>query len=228
MTRIEGQILGPDGHPLWGYYVKVGSIPGPWNAISEASDGDGFVFVGLDDKPKAGHWYIYVIGPNNAQLSPLIEVETTDTDCRPGGSGVQTPQVVFKAVGEPPPRELVPRIPPDSYPFWVEYLWWEPSCEMTHVEGFVRDAHGNLLSGYTVKIMSIPGPWEAVSSLTGADGSYGFLLAPEPKAGRWFVFVVGAEDKQLSPTAEFETTLGGCEPGGNGIQKVHVEFRRRY
>lgn len=229
MTAIEGQVLGPAGELLEGYFVLVGSSPGPYWTIGGPTDGEGFYRVVLADEPKEARWYVYVVGANHVQRSPAVFVQTTSWGCLPGDPGNQTPQVVFKSVGPPPPKEYVARVPPGDDEFWMEYHWAEPNCSRTKVVGYVRDVHGNGMGGKVVVIGSNEGPWQAQGTTAG-DGSYGFLLDPNgPKAGKWYVYVATDDgETRISDRVDLETTAADCAPGGQGRQTVHVEFRRRW
>lgn len=229
MTALEGHILGPNGEPLEGYFVKVGSDPGPWWTVGGPTDGDGFYRVILANEPKAARWYVEVVGANLVKRSPTVFVETTAWGCQPTEKGSQTPQVVFKSVGAPPPKQYVSRIPAGTEEFWAEYVWAEPNCDRTKIVGYVRDRNGDPLGGLMMKAGSNEGPWEAFTTTSAGDGSYAFLLdSSRPKAGKWYVHVATADGEQrISTRIDLETTAPDCTPGGEGRQTLHVEFRRR-
>jgi hypothetical protein len=230
-TRIEGYIYDRFEEPLQGYYVLIGSIPGPWTALSAPTNERGFFSVGIANGAKAGRWFAMIVGEGLVQLSPRVEVETTEWGCVRGEGGNQTPVMAFISYGDPPEKAYVTRVPPlqgidGNEDFWIEYNWGEPSCQMTRVEGVIRDRHDNGMSGRTVKVRAEPGPWSAVSAITKDDGRYDFLLDYAPKAGKWIVYIIGVDDLQLSPFAEVETSAD-CGPDG-GNQIIHVEFRERW
>lgn len=229
MTAIEGKVLGPRGEEMEGYYVLVGSSPGPYWTIGGPTDTSGFYRVMLADEPKDGRWYVYVVGANHVQRSPMVFVDTTSWGCQPLDPGNQTPEVVFKSIGTPPPKEYVARVPAGSEEYWVEYHWAEPNCNRTKVVGYVRDIHGNGKPGEVVVIGSNDGPWEAKGTTTG-DGSYEFLLdSNSPKAGSWYVYVATSDgENRISTREDLATTAPECAPGGPGRQTIHVEFKRRW
>jgi hypothetical protein len=103
-----------------------------------------------------------------------------------------------------------------------------PNCGLTQVWGYIRDAAGNGLPNYAVKVATADGTWSTVSNSSGANGYYDIVLAPGAKAGRWQVFVIAVDGSKLSPGVEVETTATDCLPGGKGVQTPRLDFRRRW
>jgi hypothetical protein len=99
-------------------------------------------------------------------------------------------------------------------------------CGPTRIWGYILDAAGNGLSSYTIKVAATEGGYSTISNPSAADGYYDITLAPEPIAGRWHVFVVAADGRQLSPVVEVETTATDCAPGGSGVQTPRLDFKR--
>jgi len=138
----------------------------------------------------------------------------------PGGSASPSP------VSTPSPTATPAST--SSYDFALEKLENIPNCGLTQVWGYIRDAAGNGLSNYTVRVTTADGSWSTVSNPSDASGYYDIVLAPGAKAGKWQVFVVAADGSKLSSVVDVETTATDCQPGGKGVQTPRLDFKRRW
>jgi hypothetical protein len=105
---------------------------------------------------------------------------------------------------------------------------------MTYLEGTVWDADlSEQLSGVLLKVC-VEGEFWCDTLQTGqdakkGDGYYCAVFDDEgAREGNWWVAVVDAEGKALSPAIRFTTDTEDCEPGGIGRQWVIIDFRRNY
>lgn len=97
LTAIGGTLLDAQGAGVAGYRVVVGyDAEGAWSHTTDPTGGDGKYGVILDNKPKPGRWYVYIIDSGGNQVSPRLLIETTDTDCAPTGAGRQNMKVNFR------------------------------------------------------------------------------------------------------------------------------------
>jgi len=109
-----------------------------------------------------------------------------------------------------------------------------PDCAATTLEGTVWDVdRAKQLAGVLLKVC-IEGEYWCGSLRTGEDpdkgaGYYVATLDPEePKAGNWFVAVVDAQGRPLSPAVRFQTDTKDCDPDGTGHQWAIIDFRKNY
>jgi hypothetical protein len=95
LTELRGFIHDANGVGLAGQTVKVTVDGSPWSVVSSPTGGDGQFNVFLDVHPKDGVWNVFVVGVNDAQLSPVVKL-VTSSDCSPAGGKYQTAAVDFK------------------------------------------------------------------------------------------------------------------------------------
>ncbi len=96
LTQVWGYIRDAAGNGLSNCRVKVTTADGTWSTVSNPSDASGYYDIVLAPGAKAGRWQVWVVGGDGSRLSSVVDVETTATDCQPGGKGVQTPRLDFR------------------------------------------------------------------------------------------------------------------------------------
>jgi LysM repeat protein len=113
------------------------------------------------------------------------------------------------------------------YQFDYEGQTTYANCGLTAVNGYVRDANGNGLSGYRVLVGSNTGDWVIdPPAVTDAKGEFEVPLRSYAFANTWWVYVIDGAGTQISPRVIVTTTDTNCEPLAGGVQVVFVNFKR--
>ena len=187
----------------------------------------------IDDPSKIRTGQSIAIPPGAQLLPPTPTAAATEapTIVQPPPTATPVPPTATPEPPTPTPTPAPPTpTPTPAFEFRLAGTAYFPNCGLTSIKGYVRDASGNGMANYQVRVGVVGGDWYArPNPATQGDGFWDAILDGQAKAGRWYCYVVDPNSgAALSPRIEVETDIRDCSPGGSGRQVVQVDFQRNY